>query len=66
MATSKLDYIHLHVVEIILGNFVTPMATKKLGCILAQIKLANYINTPWAARKLGCIHLYVMEIRLEN
>jgi hypothetical protein len=57
------------VVEIILGNFITPMATRKLGCIhlyVLQIKLGNYINTPREARKFGCIHLYVMHIKLKN
>jgi hypothetical protein len=66
MATSKLDCIHLHVVEIIFGNFITPMVTRKLGCIhlyVLQIRLGNDINTPHLAKKLGYIHLYVMKIR---
>jgi hypothetical protein len=57
------------VVEIIPRNFITPMATRKLGCIhlyVSQIKLGNYINISWATRKLGCIHLYVMQIRPKN
>jgi hypothetical protein len=69
MATSKLDCIHLHVVEIIHGNYITPMVARKLCCIhlyVLQIRLGNYINTPHATRKLGCIHLYVVQIKLEN
>jgi hypothetical protein len=65
MATSKLVCIHLHVVEIILGSFITPMAIRKLGCIhlyVLQIRFGNYINTRLAARKLDCIHLYVVQI----
>ncbi len=69
MVASKLEFIHLHVVEIIPKFFITFMATKKLGCIhlyVLQIKLGNYINTPRETRKLGCIHLNVMQIKLEN
>jgi hypothetical protein len=69
MAASKLDCMHLHMVEIILGNYITPMVIRKLGCIhlyVLQIRFRNYINTPQVARKLGCIHLYVVQIKLEN
>jgi hypothetical protein len=50
MVASKLAYIHLHVVEITFKNYITPMATRKVGCIhdlyVLQIKFGNYINMP--------------------
>jgi hypothetical protein len=55
MVASKLDCIHFHVVEIVLENYITPMAARKLGYIhlyVLQIKLGNYINTSWATRVL--------------
>jgi hypothetical protein len=68
MATSKLDWIDLHVVEIIPRNYITPIIARKLGSIhlyVVQIKFGNYINTPHATKKLGCIHLYVVQIKFE-
>jgi hypothetical protein len=59
----------LHVVEIILGNYITPMATRKLGCIhlcVLQIRFGNYINIPQLVRKLGCLCLYVLQIKFGN
>ncbi len=42
MVTSELDCIHLHVVEIVPKNYITPMTTRKLGwsiCMWCKLDL---------------------------
>jgi hypothetical protein len=55
MVASKLDYIHLHVVEIIFKSYITPIATRKLGYIHLETTSTPYDNKKIGLHPLVCV-----------